>query len=311
MAGGFGHSFPSDVWSFGVILYRMKFGVCPFESESLQETVRRIKTAEYTFSKWVTVSPELKDLIQRILQIDYDSRPTIDEIEAHPFFDSGQSDNTLMKKSSSLKGFIQRLFSKEKRQVENSLQKVDSCKNLKEMKTILRDKTQEKEYSTKDSTIKDDRQRLGSSNAKLSTANTMRGVVTPRYDEATTSYYANANLPEQKPSKVLSKPRSTHPSVTQYFPHCLIYSVDIYDECTILYLTNGLRQILKDREIYLVFSGRQVVDKHGAQIEELPRLVDYICREKIKESQYKASEHAFKEQVSRRNFVAKWKTVDK
>lgn len=28
---GFGYSFSSDVWAIGVILYRLKYGCCPFE----------------------------------------------------------------------------------------------------------------------------------------------------------------------------------------------------------------------------------------------------------------------------------------
>lgn len=115
-----------------MILFRLKYGICPFESESLHETVRRIKTADYTFSKWVGISPELKDLIQKILVIDYDSRLTIDEIEAHPFFVGEGGPQGELKKTTSLKNFISRLFSRDKRgEVDNSLCKVDSCKNLK------------------------------------------------------------------------------------------------------------------------------------------------------------------------------------
>lgn len=78
VAGGFGHSFPSDIWSFGVILYRMKFGVCPFETSSLNETIHRIKLCDYSFSKWVNISSSLRDLISSILVVDYDARPTIE-----------------------------------------------------------------------------------------------------------------------------------------------------------------------------------------------------------------------------------------
>jgi serine/threonine protein kinase len=80
VAGGFGHSYPSDIWSFGVILYRMRYGICPFETSSLQETIQRIKLLDYEFSKWVAISNDLKDLISKILLIDYDARLTIPEI---------------------------------------------------------------------------------------------------------------------------------------------------------------------------------------------------------------------------------------
>ena len=34
--GGFGYSFPSDVWSLGAILYKLKFSFSPFESNTLK-----------------------------------------------------------------------------------------------------------------------------------------------------------------------------------------------------------------------------------------------------------------------------------
>lgn len=64
----------------------MKFGTCPFESASLNETIQRIKTINYTFPKWTSISLELKDLIKKILVLDYDERLTIEQVEAHPFF---------------------------------------------------------------------------------------------------------------------------------------------------------------------------------------------------------------------------------
>jgi hypothetical protein len=72
--------------------------------------------------------------------IDYDARLTIPEIEKHPFFRLQKGDDSTMKKSSSLTGFIKRLFSGDKNKpLESSrLKKVDSCKNLIDMKEILK-----------------------------------------------------------------------------------------------------------------------------------------------------------------------------
>jgi len=56
----------------------MKYGVCPFETASLQETIQRIKMVDYNFSKWINISYELRDLISSILTVDYDARPTIE-----------------------------------------------------------------------------------------------------------------------------------------------------------------------------------------------------------------------------------------
>lgn len=47
LIGGFGYSFPADVWSFGVVLYRMKFGHCPFDKIKVEDTLRKVKLADY------------------------------------------------------------------------------------------------------------------------------------------------------------------------------------------------------------------------------------------------------------------------
>lgn len=82
---GFGYSFSSDVWAVGVILFRLKFRQCPFESRSVKQTLEKVKTCQYVFPKGEKISSDLKDLIQKIFVINYDERLTLDQILAHPF----------------------------------------------------------------------------------------------------------------------------------------------------------------------------------------------------------------------------------
>jgi len=65
-----GYNGIADIWSFGVILYRMKFGVCPFEMPELRDTLKKIRDVEYTIPRWMSSSPELVDLIQKLLVAD-------------------------------------------------------------------------------------------------------------------------------------------------------------------------------------------------------------------------------------------------
>ncbi|KAM3141863.1 hypothetical protein pb186bvf_005949 [Paramecium bursaria] len=81
-----GHSFEVDIWSFGVIAYTLLIGKPPFETNDVKTTYRRIKMNAYQFPDNITISPQAKNLIQKILQTDPSKRPTLDEIQQHEFF---------------------------------------------------------------------------------------------------------------------------------------------------------------------------------------------------------------------------------
>lgn len=87
-----GHSYEVDVWSIGVILYAMTVGHPPFQSKDVKQIYARIKVSEYgwpSLDGGRQVDPHLRDLITKLLAADPDSRPSIDDIAAHPFFNSG------------------------------------------------------------------------------------------------------------------------------------------------------------------------------------------------------------------------------
>lgn len=81
-----GHSYEVDVWSFGVLMYTMIIGRPPFETSDVKTTYRRIKMNAYNFPDHVPITSEAKDLIEKILVTDPQQRPSISEIEEHPFF---------------------------------------------------------------------------------------------------------------------------------------------------------------------------------------------------------------------------------
>ncbi|OMJ71749.1 hypothetical protein SteCoe_29968 [Stentor coeruleus] len=84
--GRFGHSYEVDIWSFGVLMYTMIIGKPPFETSDVKTTYRRIRMNAYSFPENVQISPESKDLIERILITEPTARPSLTEIEQHGFF---------------------------------------------------------------------------------------------------------------------------------------------------------------------------------------------------------------------------------
>ncbi|XP_063782446.1 serine/threonine-protein kinase ULK3 [Pseudophryne corroboree] len=77
-----------DLWSVGVILYEALFGRAPFASRSfseLEEKIRSVRTIELPARP--RVSPECRDLLQRLLERDPDQRISFPDFFNHSFVD--------------------------------------------------------------------------------------------------------------------------------------------------------------------------------------------------------------------------------
>ncbi|RHZ74335.1 hypothetical protein Glove_226g9 [Diversispora epigaea] len=76
-------NFEADVWSIGVIMYMMIFGISPFGGADRSMMINQILN---DFPDNTGVSNEAMDLIYLILNPEYDARLTIPEIRHHLFF---------------------------------------------------------------------------------------------------------------------------------------------------------------------------------------------------------------------------------
>ena len=74
----------ADMWSLGVVLFALVCGYLPFEDDNTAKLYKKILRGEYKCPKFI--SPQVRDLIGRILETNPDKRYTIEHVRRHPWF---------------------------------------------------------------------------------------------------------------------------------------------------------------------------------------------------------------------------------
>ena len=70
-----------DIWSLGIILYKLYFNEYPYSDKELLDEADNLK-----FPDNITISSHFKDLLLKILKKDPNNRLTLSGITSHPFF---------------------------------------------------------------------------------------------------------------------------------------------------------------------------------------------------------------------------------
>lgn len=87
-----------DNWSIGVIMYLLLCGSLPFNAKSEDLIIHRILHSEvhYDYNIWAKISPEGRDLVQRLLTKSSECRISMEEAYKHPWFlkNFGENDNS-------------------------------------------------------------------------------------------------------------------------------------------------------------------------------------------------------------------------
>lgn len=76
MLKGLIYDIRADIWSLGVILYEMLYGICPYEEGTIPKLVSLIDNTILRFPSETQVNDNLKLLIKRMLTIKYRERIT-------------------------------------------------------------------------------------------------------------------------------------------------------------------------------------------------------------------------------------------
>ncbi|KAL4342918.1 hypothetical protein S245_035906 [Arachis hypogaea] len=76
-----------DVWSCGVVLFVLTAGYLPFNDPNLMVMYRKIYKGEFRCPRWM--SPDLKRFLRKLLDVNPETRITVEEMKKDPWFRKG------------------------------------------------------------------------------------------------------------------------------------------------------------------------------------------------------------------------------
>jgi serine/threonine protein kinase len=113
------------MWAAGCVLYTILCGYQPFFKQYVAELIEAIRLGAFEFDSevWAYISPEAKQLITRLLDLDPSKRPSPADAMAHPWFSEYRPPNTEESRDSRL--IIQSNLRANKRRLTRCLEEED------------------------------------------------------------------------------------------------------------------------------------------------------------------------------------------
>ena len=93
----------ADIWSLGTVCYELLIGKAVFNAETMEDLVNKVKDGKYKVPS--TISKELIDFLNQMLQYDANYRSTARELQNHPFIRKNVKNFTHMKAKQRTKNY--------------------------------------------------------------------------------------------------------------------------------------------------------------------------------------------------------------
>uniref|UniRef100_A0A673HUU2 calcium/calmodulin-dependent protein kinase n=1 Tax=Sinocyclocheilus rhinocerous TaxID=307959 RepID=A0A673HUU2_9TELE len=130
---------PVDMWACGVILYILLVGYPPFWDEDQHRLYQQIKAGAYDFPspEWDTVTPDAKDLINKMLTINPSKRITAAEALKHPWICQRSTVASMMHRQETVE-CLKKFNARRKLKVNNKTNLASSPKDTARKQEIIK-----------------------------------------------------------------------------------------------------------------------------------------------------------------------------